>query len=90
MNMEALVLHVLVALAVAQIEGERHDLESLSALLQVRRGDVRRAVSALHREGFVDALRMRPTLLGFALGRSYAGQPLPALRRAPVAAVVAA
>jgi hypothetical protein len=55
----------------------------------VRRGDVRRVVSALDREGYVDALRMRPTLLGFAVGRSYLGQPLPALRRPRLALVAA-
>jgi hypothetical protein len=93
MNMQALSAHVLAALALAQTEGRRLDLESLTALLRVRRGDVRRAVSALHREGFVDALRMRPTMLGFVLGRSYARSPLPELRpvaEAPPAAVAAA
>ena len=90
MNMQALSAHVLAALALAQIEGRRLDLEALTALLHVRRGDVRRAVSALHREGFVDALRMRPTMLGFALGRSYARKPLPELRPQPAAAVAAA
>lgn len=90
MNIQALSIHVLAALASAQIEGRRHDLETLTADLRVRRGDVRRAISALHQEGYVDALRTRLTLAGFALGRSYVGQALPELRRAPAAAVAAA
>jgi hypothetical protein len=90
MNIQALSTHVLHALALAQMEGRRLDLETLVRELRVRRGDVRKVVSALHREGYVDALRMRPTLMGFALGRSYVGQPLPELRRPRVAAVAAA
>jgi len=81
MNTQALSAHVLRAMAIAQVEGRRLDLETLVRELGVRRGDVRRVVSALHREGYVDALRMRPTLIGFALGRSYAGELLPDLHR---------
>jgi hypothetical protein len=90
MNTQALSVHVLHALALAQLEGRRHDLETLTSELRVRRGDVRKAVSALHREGYLDALRMRLTLMGFALGRSYAGQVLPELRTAPAAAAACA
>ncbi len=90
MNTQALSAHILHALALAQMEGRRLDLETLTRELEVRRGDIRRVVSALHREGFVDALRMRPTLLGFALGRSYAAAPLPELRPSCLAAVSAA
>ncbi len=91
MNAHALSTHVLQALAQAQSDGRRVSLESLTETLRVRRGDVRRVVSLLHRQGFVDALRMRLTLQGFALGRAYLGQELPALRpsasaRAEVAA----
>jgi hypothetical protein len=64
-------------------------LETLTDELNVRRVDLRRAVSALHREGFVDALRMRLSLTGFAVGSSLVSQELPALRK-PAAAVRAA
>lgn len=90
MNTQALSAHVLRALAVAQIEGRRLDLDTLTQEIRVRRGDVRRVVSALHQEGYLDALRMRLTLMGFALGRSYIGGALPELRRPRLAAVVAA
>jgi len=84
--------HILRALAEAQIEGRVMDLASLSLAIQVRRGDVRAAVSALHREGLVDALRMRLSLAGFALGSSLLSEALPAIRRpkAAGAKVVAA
>jgi hypothetical protein len=81
MNANALPAYVLQALAQAQSEGRKMSLETLTEALRVRRGDVRRAVSLLHRQGFVDALRMRLTLPGFALGRAYLGQVLPPLRR---------
>jgi DNA-binding IclR family transcriptional regulator len=90
MNSRDLALHVLHVLAQAQIEGRRVNLETLTEDLRVRRGDVRRAVSALDREGYADALRMRPTLRGFALGRSLLANDLPALRRPKLALVTAA
>jgi hypothetical protein len=92
MNIHALPAHVLLALVRLHSEGTRASLERLVEELRVRRGDVRRVLSALHREGFVDVLRMRPTLAGFALGRAYAlqGAALPALRAPKLAAVVAA
>lgn len=90
MNTQALSAHVLYALAVAQMEGRRLDLDALVSDLQVRRGDIRRVLSALHREGYLDVLRMRLTMMGFALGRSYIGKPLPELRRPRLAAVAAA
>ncbi len=90
MNNHALPAHVLQVLVRLHTEGRRATLEMLVEALRVRRGDVRRTLSALHREGFVDVLRMRPTLAGFALGRALEGVELPALRVAKVAAVVAA
>jgi DNA-binding IclR family transcriptional regulator len=90
MNAHTLSAHVLQALAQAQSEGRRASLDTLTEALRVRRGDVRRVVTLLHRQGFVDALRMRLTLTGFALGRAYLGQTLPALRQAAEAQVVAA
>ena len=90
MNSQDLALHVLHALAQAQIEGRRVNLETLTQDLRVRRADVRRTVSALDREGFVDALHMRPTLRGFAAGRSLLAEDLPVLRRPKLALVAAA
>ena len=81
MNANELAPHVLQALARAQSEGRTVSLESLTEELRVRRGDIRRTVTLLHRQGFVDALRMRLTLPGFALGRAYLGEELPPLRR---------
>ena len=78
-----LAAHVLRALADAQADARRIDLEMLCELLGVddtapahegvraktmRREDVRAAVSRLDAEGFVDAARMRLTFAGFALG----------------------
>jgi hypothetical protein len=90
MNAHALPAYVLQALAQAQSEGRMQDLETLTREFRVRRGDVRRAVSALHREGYLDALRMRLTLTGFAIGRSLLGEKLPELRLQKLAAVAAA
>jgi DNA-binding IclR family transcriptional regulator len=81
MNATELSAHVLSVLARAQSEGSAVSLDTLTHELRVRRGDVRRTVTLLHRQGFVDALRMRLTLQGFALGRMYMRQTLPPLRR---------
>jgi Mn-dependent DtxR family transcriptional regulator len=85
MERDALTLHLVRALSRAQHEGRRHDLETLTRELGVRRTDVRGLVSALDREGYVDALRMRLTLRGFVLGRSLEGAALPPIRRAAAA-----
>lgn len=69
--------HVLRAMTVAQKGGLRVTLDDLAADLGVRRNDVRSAVSALHRQGLVDVLRMHVTLAGFAIGSAL--NPLPAL-----------
>jgi DNA-binding IclR family transcriptional regulator len=90
MNAQALSAHVLQALANAQTEGRPASLETLTQELRVRRGDVRRVVTLLHRQGFVDALRMRLTLPGFALGRAYLARALPPLRSAKLAETAAA
>ena len=90
MNSQDLALHVLHVLAQAQIEGRLVNLETLTQDLRVRRGDVRRTVTALDRAGYADALHMRLTLRGFALGRSLAADELPALRRPKLAVVAAA
>lgn len=86
MNIRTLSSYVLRALAAAQIEGRTMNLATLVAELNVRRGDVRSAVSALHREGYVNALRMRLTLQGFLLGHALMREELPPLRVARPAA----
>ena len=57
------------------------DLETLSREIEVRKVDVRKTVSALHHEGLVDALRLRLSLKGFALGRALLSIELPLIRR---------
>jgi DNA-binding IclR family transcriptional regulator len=90
MDAHELSAHVLQALAQAQSEGRASSLDTLVDTLRVRRGDVRRTITLLHRQGYVDAMRMRLTLPGFALGRAYMGTKLPALRRPKLAQVSAA
>jgi hypothetical protein len=90
MSPRTLSLHVLRALAEAQRDGRVLDLDALVLALGVRRGDVRSVVSALHREGLVDALRLRLSLRGFALGSALRDATLPPLRKPRPAAVRAA
>ena len=90
MNQRTVSAYVLRALAQAQSEGRSSNLETLIDELKIRRADVRGAISALHREGYLDVLRMRLTLRGFAVGRSLIEQELPALRPAKVAQAAAA
>lgn len=80
MNTRTLSMYVLRALAEAQIEGRRTNLEDLVDQLQVRRRDVRGVVTALHQQGLVDVLHMRLTLEGFTVGRALLTQELPVLR----------
>jgi DNA-binding GntR family transcriptional regulator len=84
---EHIAVLVLRELADAQDRGERLGLDELVSALGVRRGELRTIVSRLHRQGLVDALRMRPTLAGFAIGRTAAGLTLRALREVPAAPV---
>lgn len=92
MNLRTLSAHVLRALAESQAEGRPSSLETLTERLQVRRTDIRAALTALHREGHVDVLRMRLTFTGFAIGTALLGQDLEALRpaAAPAPRAVAA
>ena len=82
--------YVLRTLARYQIDGRVANLQTLVDEIGVRRGDVRKTVSALHREGYVDALRMRLTLAGFSLGAPLTNVELPPIRRAPAVHVAAA
>lgn len=86
MTPEQIAPHVLRALAEAQTEGRVMDLETLSLAIQVRRADVRKTVSALHQQGLVDALRLRLSLAGFALGTSLLSRELAPIRRSKAAA----
>ncbi|EYF07876.1 hypothetical protein [Chondromyces apiculatus] len=86
METKALAPHVLRALFDLQSEGALVNLQTLTDTLQVRRVDIRRVITALHREGYVDALHMRLTLRGYALGASFAKSELLPLRRASGAA----
>lgn len=90
LDRNALAAHVLVALAGAARDGRTPTLLDLAETVKVRRGDVRAVVSQLHAEGHVDALRMRLTLSGLALARAFAKSTLKSVRKARVAAVVAA
>jgi DNA-binding IclR family transcriptional regulator len=90
MRPHTLAPYVLQVLATCQQAGRLCTLADLVAEIQVRRADVRRTVSALHREGYVDALRMRLTLRGFVLGRALLKVQLPALRTLTSPAVAAA
>lgn len=90
MTPQILAPYVLSALATAQVEGRLSNLETLVDALKVRRADVRKTVSSLHREGLVDVRTMRLSLAGFALGSTYAAEALPPLRRPKLTLVVAA
>lgn len=89
MNPRKLAPYVLQALARYQARGRLANLQTLVDEIGVRRGDVRRTVSALHREGYVDALRMRLTMSGFALGLALAKVELPPLRAERLAVAAA-
>ena len=87
---EAIAQHLLAALVRAAHAGKRTNLDELVAEIGVRRAEARATLSALDRQGLVDVLRMRPPMLGFAVGTAYASGPLPELRTsAPALARVA-
>lgn len=81
--------YVLRTIAQYQLGGRLLTLQTLVDELGVRRTDLRKTVSALHQQGYVDALHMRLTLLGFALGTQLLRQELPPLRRPQVAVAAA-
>src|SRR5262245_59134501 len=85
MNKQTLAAYVLRALAEAQIEGRVSTLATLTSDIQVRKVDIRGVVTSLHREGYLDVLRMRLTLRGFAVGRALMEERLRELRPKPVA-----
>ena len=80
LSLDTVAIHVLRAMILAREDHRTPTLDDLARDVGVRRADVRSTLSALHREGFVDVLRMRPTLAGFALGRAAAGASLRTVR----------
>ena len=84
----ALAAHVLVAIAHAR--GSAVTLDDLSTSLGVRRADVRASLSQLHREGFLDAMKLRLTLPGLALAASLDGCKLRSFRLSAPARIIAA
>ena len=82
---QALSAHILRHASAAQVAGTTSTkgaltAESLATNLGVRRVDVRRSLSALHKQGLMDVAQMRLTLAGFALGNALEGRPLKAIR----------
>jgi predicted ArsR family transcriptional regulator len=83
---QALSAHILRHAAAAQVAGTKSApvlVELLAADLRVRRVDVRRSLSALHKQGLLDVAQMRLTLAGFALGKALEGRRLRAIRIPP-------
>lgn len=76
-----LATHILKVLAQYQINGRQVSLQTLVDELKVRRADVRRIVTALDNEGYLDAMRMSLTMAGFAIGGGLIDKELPPLRR---------
>jgi DNA-binding IclR family transcriptional regulator len=78
--LDAVALHLLGEIVGAARAGRTTHLEELAAAIGVRKVDCRGALSTLHQQGFVDVLRMRPTLAGFALGTAARSAELKELR----------
>jgi predicted ArsR family transcriptional regulator len=79
---EAIASHLMAAIVRAALEERRTNLEELANEVGVRKAEARTTLSALDRQGLVDVMRMRPTLLGFAMGQALRAKGLPALRQA--------
>ena len=79
---QALSAHILRHASAAHVAGTKRELtaQSLATDLRVRRVDVRRSLSALHKQGLMDVAQMRLTLAGFALGKALEGRQLKAIR----------
>jgi predicted transcriptional regulator of viral defense system len=86
----ALAAHVL--RAIARPRARVVSVDDVAQIVGVRRADVRRMVTRLHEEGYVDALRMRPTMAGLAVATALRSCKLKDVRsesHVPVAAAVA-
>ncbi len=68
LDSRALAAHVLRVLA--KPRARVLTLDDLAGRVAARREDVRAVVAQLHREGHVDALRLRPTMSGLAVATS--------------------
>ena len=79
--------HILKTLAAAQQQGRKMSLDDLVAEVKARRVDVRATLSMLHRDDYLDAVKMRLTLRGFILGASLENVSLRPLRARAVQAV---
>jgi len=90
MSPATLAPYVLRTLTKYQLQGRLCSLDILVDEIRVRRSDLRRTVSALHKEGYLDVLHMRPTLTGFCIGKSLLEINLPELRAASASCVAAA
>ncbi|MFO0554746.1 MAG: hypothetical protein U0271_40585 [Polyangiaceae bacterium] len=77
---DVLALHVMRELFRAQRGGRRTTIDAVAKKLGVRKTDVRSVVTALDAQGFVDAARLRLTMLGFAFA---ATAPAPDALREP-------
>jgi len=89
MTPRVLAPHILRTLAAAQRRGRPVTLQDLVDALKVRRVDVRAAVTAMDQQGLLDAMTLRLTLEGFAVGSALRARKLPAIPRQPVAEVEA-
>jgi Mn-dependent DtxR family transcriptional regulator len=81
MTPRVLAPHILRTLASAQRRGRPVTLQDLVDTLKVRRVDVRAAVSELDRQGLLNALTLRLTLEGFAVGTALRAHKLAAVPR---------
>ena len=89
MEKKTLALYILRALARHQMDNRGVTLQVLVDEIGVRRGDVRSAVTALHEQGYLDALRLRLTMAGFAVGVGLVGAKLPPLRLGTLSRIAA-
>lgn len=81
MTPRVLAPHILRTLASAQRRGRPVTLQDLVDALKVRKVDVRAAVSEMDRQGLLDALTLRLTLEGFALGTALRSRKMPPVAR---------
>jgi DNA-binding GntR family transcriptional regulator len=71
--------HVILTIARDHLEGRRSDLDTLTEALGASRAEVRSVLTSLHHEGYVDVLRMRLTIEGFALGLALSDKQMPSM-----------
>jgi DNA-binding IclR family transcriptional regulator len=81
MTPRVLAPYLLRLLASAQQRGRPLTLQDLVDSLEVRRADLRSALTALAQQGLVDILTLRLTLEGFALGSALRTRKLPPIPR---------